>query len=46
MLDFKYYFVSIESSVQHPTLAGHRALVEVRYADVFVDEAVSLNPAP
>jgi hypothetical protein len=45
-LDFKYYVVSIESSVRHPVLAGHRALIEVQYADVFVDETVSLNPAP
>lgn len=36
-LDFQYYLVAIESSVPHAALAGHRALVEVQYADVFIE---------
>ena len=45
-LDLKYFRVSIEGSVRHPNLAGHRALIEVQYADVFLDESVSLIPTP
>lgn len=45
-LDLKYFVVSIESSVRQPDLAGHRALIEVRYADVFLDESMSLIPSP
>jgi len=45
-VDLKYFLVSIESSVRHPTLAGHRALIEVQHAEVFLDESVSLIPTP
>ena len=45
-LDLKYFVVRIESSVRHPDLAGHRALIEVEYADVLLDESASLVPTP
>ena len=37
-LDFKYFHVFIESSDNHPELAGHEALVEVQYAKVILDQ--------
>jgi hypothetical protein len=38
-LDLAYYRVSIDASEQHPSLVGHQALIEVQYADVFVNDA-------
>ena len=38
-LDFAYYRVSIDASEQQTSLVGHEALIEVQYANVFVDDA-------
>jgi len=38
-LDFQYFHVAIVGAPRHPELAGHEALVAVRYASVFVDDA-------
>ena len=42
-LDFKYYLASIESSSSHPVLAGHQALLEVSYANVFADHPAAAS---
>jgi hypothetical protein len=36
--DFQYFHVAVASCERHPELAGHEALVEVQYADVYVDD--------
>jgi len=36
-IDFQYYLVNVESSSRHPEIVGHRALVEVCYAEVFAE---------
>ncbi|MBF5043638.1 hypothetical protein FGE12_14675 [Aggregicoccus sp. 17bor-14] len=38
-LDFAYYRVEIRACAREPGLVGHEALLEVQYADVFVDGA-------
>jgi hypothetical protein len=38
-LDFAYYRVSIHASEMHPELVGHEALIEVQYANVFVQDS-------
>jgi len=40
-LDFQYFHVAVASSPRHPEIAGHEAVVEVQYADVFVDDVPS-----
>lgn len=41
-VDFKYLHVLIQGSAQHPELAGHEALIEVKYAKVLlVDPSTS-----
>jgi hypothetical protein len=37
-IDFKYFHVAVVSSKNHPEIAGHEALIEVQYAEVFVDD--------
>lgn len=37
-VDFKFFHVFIQGSEKHPELAGHEALVEVEYAEVFLRE--------
>jgi hypothetical protein len=40
-IDFRFYLVKIEGSIKYPTLIGHRALLEVSDAQVFVESAQS-----
>jgi hypothetical protein len=42
-IDFRFYLVNIEGSTRHPTVIGHRALLEVSYARVLVE---SEEPSP
>lgn len=37
-IDFKYFHVTVVSSKNHPELAGHEALIEVQYAEAFLDD--------
>ncbi len=40
-IDFTYFHVAIVSSANHPEIAGHEALIEAQYAEVFVDDATA-----
>jgi len=42
-IDFRYYLVSITASSKHPTLVGHRALLEVSFAKVWAEAEAPLT---
>lgn len=45
-VDFKFFHVFIEASQQHPELAGHEALVEVRRAKDLLHSSLPTKAAP
>lgn len=44
-VDFKYYWVRIDSCARHPALAGHHALIEVSYAKVVASPCHEPTPS-